>query len=218
MKETAHELLKLWFNKADNLEKLHREAYVYFSNKDALITVPCIILSTVAGSLSFISLGNSNYYCSLAAGILNITTIILTSTREYFSWNSKIYDHYKISNEYSKLKNLIEIQIVLHKLGLNISYEKIIPEIGTLITKIHAESTRLPDFIANKYICNDTRTFNIVIDALTNETDNIDNNENQVLCDDDINIKILDEVNQLEHSINEHSVNKNFNRYNNSIL
>ena len=54
----------------------------------------------------------------------------------YFSWNSKYYKHNATSIAYLKVKNLIEIQLSLHKLGLNIPYEKMIPEIGSLITKI----------------------------------------------------------------------------------
>ena len=151
MRKKADELLKIWYNKANIMERLHREAYQFYSSKDAQITIPTIIISSIAGSISFLSLGfNNPTYFSIVSGCLNITSTIMSSTKEYFSWNNKCFQHNNSANSYLKIKNLIEIQLSLHKLGLNVSYEKMIPEIGSLINKVDNESPPLPLHIESK--------------------------------------------------------------------
>ena len=145
MRKKADQLLKIWYNKANTMEKLHREAYQDYSSKDAQITIPTIIISSIAGSISFLSLGfNNPTYFSIVSGCLNITSTIMSSTKEYFAWNNKCFQHNNSANSYLKIKNLIEIQLSLHKLGLNVSYEKMIPEIGSLINKVDNDSPPLP--------------------------------------------------------------------------
>jgi len=151
MRKKADELLKIWYNKANIMERLHREAYQFYSSKDAQITIPTIIISSIAGSISFLSLGfNNPTYFSIVSGCLNITSTIMSSTKEYFAWNNKCFQHNNSANSYLKIKNLIEIQLSLHKLGLNVSYEKMIPEIGSLINKVDNESPPLPLHIESK--------------------------------------------------------------------
>jgi hypothetical protein len=151
MRKKADELLKIWYNKANIMERLHREAYQFYSSKDAQITIPTIIISSIAGSISFLSLGFDNpTYFSIVSGCLNITSTIMSSTKEYFAWNNKCFQHNNSANSYLKIKNLIEIQLSLHKLGLNVSYEKMIPEIGSLINKVDNESPPLPLHIESK--------------------------------------------------------------------
>jgi len=179
----AGQLLKLWYNKANNMELLHREAFIYYTHYDALLTIPSIIIYSISASFSFISIGyTENHVFNLSSGVLNIIAIILSSIREYFSWNTKIYEHYRITNSYSKLKNLIEIQISLHKLGLNYPYEKIISEIGSILTRIENDSSPLPDSIAKKYLLNNIINIDFIIDNDTNEK-KINNIEEQQIID-----------------------------------
>jgi hypothetical protein len=182
MTKHSENLLKSWYNKANNMELLHRKAFIYYSYNDALLTIPTIIITSLAASCSFISIGyTSNKFFNLSSGLLNIISIILTSIREYFSWKNKIYEHYKITNTYSKLKNLIEIQLSLHKSGLNIPYEKIITEIGSILTRIENESIPLPDFIVKKYLLNNINNIDYMIEINTNEKEITNEEENNIL-------------------------------------
>jgi hypothetical protein len=173
MTKKAHELLRSWFNKADALEKLHREASYYYSKKDSYITIPIIIISSLAGSISFISISSTenNYVLPLLSGSLNICATIMSSTKEYFGWNKKYYDHNNAASAYLKLKNLIEIQLALHKLGLNIPYEKMIPEIGSLVNKIDNDAEPLPGYLSDKYIIASTDNIDVIVDTNTEEKD-----------------------------------------------
>lgn len=187
MRKKADQLLKIWYNKANTMEKLHREAYQDYSSKDAQITIPTIIISSIAGSISFLSLGfNNPTYFSIVSGCLNITSTIMSSTKEYFAWNNKCFQHNNSANSYLKIKNLIEIQLSLHKLGLNVSYEKMIPEIGSLINKVDNDSPPLPLHIACKIPPSESNSMELLASVDTDEkeistenkkenNDNIDN-------------------------------------------
>ena len=65
-------------------------------------------------------------------------------SKEYFSYTNKRFQHTTSSNSYLKIKNLIEIQLNLNKLGMNIPYEKMIPDIGTLLNKVDNDAPILP--------------------------------------------------------------------------
>ena len=170
MRKKADELLKIWYNKANLMEKLHREAYQFYSSKDAQITIPTIIISSIAGSISFLSLGFKNQiYFSIISGSLNIISTIMSSTKEYFAWNNKFFQHNNAANSYLKIKNLIEIQLSLHKLGLNVSYEKMIPEIGSLINKVDNDAPPLPIHIAAKIPPSESNSMELLAGTDTDE-------------------------------------------------
>jgi len=160
MKGAADDLLKIWYNKAHKLEELHREAAEYYYLKDIRFVIPTIISIGVAGSISFISLGfKESKYFAITTGCLNLFSSIGLITKEYFSYTNKRFQHNTSSNAYLKIKNLIEIQLNLNKLGMNIPYEKMIPDIGTLINKVDNDAPILPPHLIINIPCLD----NIII-------------------------------------------------------
>lgn len=185
MKKKADELLNIWYHKAQEMEKLHCEAYHYYNNNDAFITIPTIIISSIAGSINFVSVGfcneKYNIYYNLVAGCLNVLATIMASIKQYFSWNSKYYKHNATSIAYLKIKNLIEIQLSLHKLGLNVPYEKMIPEIGSLITKIDNEAPPLPSHIASKISISKSISMELILGSDTDDKEISTTSENQII-------------------------------------
>ena len=93
----------------------------------------------------------------------------MSSTKEYFAWNNKFFQHNNAANSYLKIKNLIEIQLSLHKLGLNVSYEKMIPEIGSLINKVDNDAPPLPIHIAAKIPPSESNSMELLAGADTDE-------------------------------------------------
>lgn len=151
MKGAADDLLKIWYNKAHKLEELHREASEHYYLKDTKFIIPTIIAISIAGSISFLSLGfNDTKYFAIGTGCLNLFSSVGLITKEYFAYTNKRFQHTASSNAYLKIKNLIEIQLNLNKLGMNIPYEKMIPDIGTLINKVDNDAPILPPHIITK--------------------------------------------------------------------
>ena len=212
MKKKADELLNIWYHKAHEMEKLHCEAYHYYNNNDAFITIPTIIISSIAGSINFISVGfcnkNYNIYYSLVAGCLNVLATIMASIKQYFSWNSKYYKHNATSIAYLKVKNLIEIQLSLHKLGLNIPYEKMIPEIGSLITKIDNEAPPLPSHIASKIPVSKSISMELIVSSDTDDKEISTTSENNII---DTYSNIATEFNNINTIDTETKLNTNSN-------
>jgi hypothetical protein len=153
MSKHADELLREWFRKASVLEAAHTNASSFYQKKDAYIAIPSIIISALSGSISFTTTGlpdNVKNKFLYLAGALNVINTIIASIKEYFSWGKKQYDHGTAAVAYQKLKNHIEIQLALHKMGLDIPYDTIISETGSLITKIDNDSPQLPKHIRDK--------------------------------------------------------------------
>lgn len=169
MSKHADELLKEWHNKASNLEDAHSKASAFYQKKDAYIAIPSIIISALSGSLSFTTTGLPNDTKNIIlylTGALNVINTIIGSIKEYFSWGKKQYDHGTAALSYQKLKNHIEIQLALHKMGLDIPYETIISETGNLITKIDNESPQLPRHIRDNLTYGE-KIINIMVDTNT---------------------------------------------------
>lgn len=147
MSKHADELLREWFRKSTILEAAHVKASNQYYKKDTWIAIPSIVLSVLSGSLSFSTTGFpddiKNTFLFVTGGISIINTII-ASVKEYFSWSQKHFNHASTALAYQKLKNHIEIQLALHKMGLDIPYEKIVSETGNMITKIDNEAPQLP--------------------------------------------------------------------------
>ena len=201
MRKKADELLKIWYNKANLMEKLHREAYQFYSSKDAQITIPTIIISSIAGSISFLSLGFKDpIYFSIISGSLNIVSTIMSSTKEYFAWNNKFFQHNNAANSYLKIKNLIEIQLSLHKLGLNVSYEKMIPEIGSLINKVDNDAPPLPIHIAAKIPPSESNSMELLAGTDTDEKEDTTDADSEKDKNNDLTQSDID--NNSFHSFN----------------
>jgi len=144
MKKNASDLLKIWYNKAQKMEELHRIASDYYLKLDTQFIIPTVVCVGISGSLSYISIGFESKFFAITTGCLNLISSIMLVSKEYFRYTNKRFEHSSTSNSYLKIKNLIEIQLNLNKLGMNAPYEKMIPDIGTLFNKVDNEAPILP--------------------------------------------------------------------------
>ena len=81
-------LIKLWKEKAIKFEKMHKESYNYYSNKESFLRTNIIILmgiATARNSLAetFVQLDMSKKWINLGIGIINTTCVILESIVNY---------------------------------------------------------------------------------------------------------------------------------------
>lgn len=180
MSSHADELLREWFRKATILEEAHAKASAFYQTKDAYIAIPSIIISALSGSISFTTTGLPNDVKNMflyITGGLNVINTIIASIKEYFSWSKKQYDHGATAAAYQKLKNSIEIQLALHKMGLDIPYDKIISETGNVITKIDNDAPQLPKHIRDTLSIGE-KIIDIMVET---NTDNDDDSINSII-------------------------------------
>jgi hypothetical protein len=185
MKKSADDLLKIWYNKAQKMEELHRTASEHYLKLDTQFIIPTIVCVAVSGSLSYLSLGfnNDSKYFSITTGCLNLISSIMLVSKEYFRYTNKRFEHSSTSNSYLKIKNLIEIQLNLNKLGLNAPYEKMIPDIGTLFNKVDNEAPILPPHLISQIPQFDNIIVtNIPVQYMDSEEKECSTTENK-LCD-----------------------------------
>ena len=204
MRKKADELLQIWYNKANIMEKLHREAFQFYSSRDAQITIPTIIISSIAGSISFLSLGFKDpIYFSIISGFLNIVSTIMSGTKEYFAWNNKFFQHNNASNSYLKIKNLIEINLSLHKLGLNMKYAQLIPEIGKLINKVDNDAPPLPMHISCKIPPSESNSMDFLVGIDTDTS----GDEREIITETDHSITSSKKDSNIEEFNNNNNLN-----------
>lgn len=166
MNNTGYELLISWYEKCDVYKQFHDESYDYCKLQDEIITLPIIIINTIAGSISFISLSftpHAIFWTTIIVGILTILSSTLSGFKDYYTWKEQAIHHKTASQGYLKLKNLILILMAKHKMGSGSSYNDIISEVGKLLGKINNESPEFPFHIKQRAekILNDFTTRHI---------------------------------------------------------
>jgi hypothetical protein len=78
------------------LARAHALAAEKFEQRGMLLGVPVIILMTIVGTGSFanlVSLGKSQFWISLIAGILSVTAAVLAALQTFFNYGPKAQKH-----------------------------------------------------------------------------------------------------------------------------
>jgi len=94
---------------------LHTRSEKFFSRLNTSITIPSIILATLAGSTSmgFNAVFPSPYIANLVSGGVTLTIGILTTISNYFGWAKRTEGHRIASITYAKLHKFILIELAL---------------------------------------------------------------------------------------------------------
>jgi hypothetical protein len=102
--------------KCRGLAWLNNRAEMYYSYRANAISIPVIILSTLAGTAS---VGSSSLFSgqteisSIVIGLVSITTGILQTISSYFNWARKAESHRVAFLQYSKLFSVVRVEMSL---------------------------------------------------------------------------------------------------------
>lgn len=110
--------LKIWSNNSKVYKWLHAESHVYFKRRYHYFIIPVIILSTLTGSanLSINTLLTSETdktYASVAIGILNLFTGILSTLMNFFKFSERKESHRRSELDYHFLSTSIDAELAL---------------------------------------------------------------------------------------------------------
>lgn len=112
--DELEELLKTIAEKANGFSWLHGQSEIKFSKLNNWISIPVIILSTIAGSAS---VGVNNFQdtalASVLIGCVSIGTGILSTIGSYFAYSRRAESHRITSISYKKLHRFISIELAL---------------------------------------------------------------------------------------------------------
>lgn len=95
---------------------LHKKSQALFSKFSNFLNIPCIILSSVAGTLSIGSgtiFSGSETMGSIGIGILSILISIMNTINSYFGFEKRSENHKLCHIQYGKLHRFIKIELSL---------------------------------------------------------------------------------------------------------
>jgi hypothetical protein len=111
------DLLKQWCEKAACYRWLHENAQAYFQRRHYIMTIPVIVLSTVAGTANF-SLGSlvssdSKEWYSMGIGAINLISGLIATLANFFRFAERMESHRSSGIQFSKFQRNISAELAL---------------------------------------------------------------------------------------------------------
>jgi hypothetical protein len=124
---------------------LHDQAEKRFSKLSTFITIPVIVLSTLAGTASIGSetLFGGGATASIGIGAISISVGIMNTVASYFGWAKRAEGHRISSVNYSKLHRWISIELALPR-EQRVPAKHFLKEIRSQIDRFNETSPSLP--------------------------------------------------------------------------
>lgn len=105
-------LLKQEAEKSEAMAILHNKAYLKFSKLSIALNIPVIVVSSVIGFLSPLSIFE---YQNIFLGALSIGVAILKTTDNYFDISKRCETHRLTANAYNRVSKWIQLQLSLER-------------------------------------------------------------------------------------------------------
>lgn len=108
------EILAEWCDIAQCYKWLNTETYKYYKNVTSYLTIPCIVFSTISGTVSF---GIPNvpdeyqYIVPFAIGFITISVGIITTIQQYYRFTELKETHRILAIGWDKLARSIRIEL-----------------------------------------------------------------------------------------------------------
>lgn len=137
-----NELMR-WSNNSKINKELHSDCHSYYKRHYQWLSIPVIVLSTIAGAANFIvntllTTEQDKTYANVSIGIVNLCVGVLSTLMNFFKLAEKEQLHKKSAEDYENISTLIDA-----KLGLQQSERGDAREFYNLISK---EYTRLKTY------------------------------------------------------------------------
>lgn len=139
------ELISSEAEKALVLYWLHDQSEKRFSKFSTAITIPVIILSTLAGTASIGSqtLFGSGPGASIGIGLISISVGIMNTVSSYFGWAKRSEGHRISAVNYSKLHRWISIELALPR-DQRVPAKHFLKEIRSQIDRLYETAPSIP--------------------------------------------------------------------------
>ena len=114
--DDIEDLLKSWGEKSGGLAILHNKDRRYWRKKSNILSISCIIITTLSSSLS-LSSTSSQYYTLIMylVGIIGMISSLLQSFKQFYNADEKASEHRLISKQYSNFYRSIKLQLTLKR-------------------------------------------------------------------------------------------------------
>jgi hypothetical protein len=127
---------------------LHGKSEKQYSRYNNYITLPTIVLSTVAGTASIGSqtLFNDPTASSIGVGVISLTVGILNTVSTHFGWAKRAESHRISSVNYSKIHRFIVIELSLPR-GERMAAHDMLKVVREQLDRLQETSPQVPDTI-----------------------------------------------------------------------
>jgi hypothetical protein len=154
---------------------LHLKSENYYSKLNTYLSIPVIMLSTIAGAGSFgsQSLFNGSSSASLVIGSISLTVATLNTIGSYFSWAKRSESHRIAAATYKKVYRFILIELALPR-DERISAKDMLKIVREQCDRLQETSPQIPDnIIADFKVKFGTTTPDVAKPEITNGLDPI---------------------------------------------
>lgn len=131
---------------------LHTQSQKKYTTMNNYITIPTIVLSTVAGTASIgsQSLFNDPAASSVGIGVLSLCVSVLNTLASHFGWAALKESHRMTSSSYSKIHRFIMIELSLPR-GERMEAQDMLKVVRDQLDRLHENSPQVPDQIVAKF-------------------------------------------------------------------
>jgi len=148
-------LLDFWSESALNCGNAHLFSGEYYQQLENYVFIPTIICSTFSGLVNLSTYWNTyiNTWTSLGAGVIAVTSGIISAIDKKFGWGNLSKMHFKASSNYKAFKKTMDTKLILLYAG-TITKNEIQKTIGELykgIELLDRASPTIPQFILTKH-------------------------------------------------------------------
>jgi hypothetical protein len=131
---------------------LHTKSQKMFSKLSTYISLPVIVMSTVAGSASIgsQSLFNDPQTASIAIGVVSLSVGVLNTVSSYFGWAKRSESHRIAAMTYEKVYRFIMIELAMPR-GERIAAKDMLKVVRDQCDRLQETSPQIPDPIINEF-------------------------------------------------------------------
>ena len=131
---------------------LHAKSEKWFSKLSTYLTLPVIILSTLAGSASIGSqtLFGDTGTASIAIGCISLSVATLNTVGSYFGWTKRSESHRIASITYGKVYRFILIELALPR-KQRMAPKDMLKVVRDQCDRLQETSPQIPDIVINEF-------------------------------------------------------------------
>lgn len=131
---------------------LHSKSEKWYSKLNTYLTLPVILLSTIAGAASIgtQSLFNGAGAANVVIGCISLSVASLNTVGSYFSWAKRSESHRIAGTTYAKIYRFIVIELALPR-SERISAKDMLKIVREQCDRLQETSPQIPDIIINEF-------------------------------------------------------------------
>ena len=131
---------------------LHMKSEKYYSRLSTYITLPVIVLSTIAGagSIGSESLFDGSQTANVVIGTISLTVATLNTVASYFGWTKRSESHRIAASTYAKVHRFIQIELALPR-SERIAAKDMLKIVREQCERLQETSPQIPDTVIAEF-------------------------------------------------------------------